>query len=64
MQGCHAGHVDPVDVDVHTDPPQHPDDRLPVALLDALVEHDLVRESHSSLPGMGASKETCSSRHD
>ena len=64
VDGGHARHVDPVDVDVHADPPQHPNDRLPVAFLDALVEHNLVRKSHSSLARMGASKETCSARHD
>ena len=58
VDGRHARHVDPVDVDVHADPPQHPDDGLPVALLDALVEHDLVREPHAPLAGVRAREET------
>ena len=63
VDGRHARHVDPVDVDVHADPPQHPDDRLPVALLDALVEDNLIRKPHPSLTRMGAGKETGSSGH-
>ena len=63
VDGRHARHVDPVDVDVHADPPQHPDDSLPVALLDALVEHDLVREPHAPLAGVRAREETGAPRH-
>ena len=63
VDGRHARHVDPVDVDVHADPPQHPDDGLPVALLDALVEHDLVREPHAPLAGVRAREETGAPRH-
>ena len=63
MNCSHAGHVDPVDVNINTDPPEHPDDGVPVTLLDALVEDNLVREPHPSLTRMGAGKETGSSGH-
>ena len=43
----HARRVHPVDVDVDAGSPQHRHDGFPVRLLDALLEHDLVREPHS-----------------
>ena len=52
MEGGHAGHIDPVHVDVDTDPPQHGHDGLAVALLDALLEHHLVREAHPPPAGV------------
>ena len=63
MYRSHSGHVDPVDVNIDTDPPEHPDDSISVTLLDAFVEDNLVREPDSSLARVGASKETCSSGH-
>ena len=63
MQGCHPCHVDPVDVNVQTGPPQHADDRLPVRLLDAFLKHNFIWEPHSSYAGVCASKEACSPRH-
>ena len=49
MERRHPRHVDPVQVDLDTCPPQHVHDRVAVALLDVILEHHLVRESHSSL---------------
>ena len=63
MNRCHSWHCDPVDVDVDTDSPQHPDHRLPVALLDAFVEDNLIRKSHTSHSWLSSGKETGSSWH-
>jgi len=49
MECSHAGHVDPVDVNVDTGPSQQRHDCHPVALLDALLENHLVREPNPSL---------------
>ena len=63
VERSHAGHVDPVDVDVDTGPPQQGHDRHPVALLDALLEDHLVREANPALARILPSKNTCSARH-
>ena len=49
MEGRHPGHVDPVEVDLDAGAPQHVHDRVPVTLLDVILEHNLVREPHSPL---------------
>ena len=58
MQGSHAGHVDPVDVDVDAGPPKHGDDGFSVGLLDALLKDDLIRKPDPSCARMGPGKET------
>ena len=63
MKRSHAGHVDSVDVDVDTGPPQQGHDRHPVALLDALLEDHLVGEANPALARILPSKNTCSARH-
>ena len=63
MKRSHAGHVDSVDVDVDTGPPQQGHDGHPVALLDALLEDHLVREANPALARILPSKNTCSARH-
>ena len=63
VERSHAGHVDPVDVDVDTGPPQQGHDRHPVALLDALLEDHLVGEANPALARILPSKNTCSARH-
>ena len=42
VDGGHARHVDPVDVDVHADPPKHPYHSITVALFDAFMEHNFI----------------------
>ena len=64
MQGCHPRHVDPVHINLQTDSPQHHHHHLLLALLHAVVEDELVRESDSLLPRMMASEEACSPGHD
>ena len=54
----HARHVDPVQVYLHARPPQHVHDRVPVALLDMILEHHLVRESNSSLARVEPGEDT------
>ena len=49
MQGCHACHVDPVEINVYTGSPEHVHDGVSIALLDMILENDLVGEPHSSL---------------
>ena len=61
VQGRHPGHVDPVQVNVHAGPPQHVHDRVPIALLDMILEHHLVRESDSSLARVEPGEDTGSS---
>ena len=61
VQGCHPGHVDPVQVNVHAGSPQHVHDGVPVALLDVILEDHLVRESDSSLARVEPGKDTGSS---
>ena len=63
VKRSHAGHVDSVDVDVDTGPPQQGHDRHPVALLDALLEDHLVGEANPALARILPSKNTCSARH-
>ena len=63
MQGRHARHVDPVHVYVETCPAQHHHDRLPVRLLDRLLEHDLVRKPHSPEAGVLPGEERSSPGH-
>ena len=59
----HSWHRDPVDVDVDTDPPQHPDDGLAVRLLDTLVEDNFIRKSDTSHSWLSSGEETGSSWH-
>ena len=63
MQGGHAGHVDPVHVDVDAGPPQQRHDGVPVALLDALLEHHLVGEAHPPPPRVLPSEHAGTPRH-
>ena len=46
---CHACHVDPVEINVYTGSPEHVHDGVSIALLDMILENDLVGEPHSSL---------------
>ena len=61
VQGCHPGHVDPVQINVHAGSPQHVHDGVPIALLDVILEHHLVRESDSSLARVEPGEDTGSS---
>ena len=63
MQGRHPRHVDPIDVYMETGPAQHDHDRLPVRLLDRLLEHDLVRKPHSPQAGVLPGEERSSTGH-
>ena len=63
VERSHAGHVDPVDVDVDAGSAQHRHDGLPVRLLDALLEDHLVRETHPSNPWVLPREERGSSGH-
>ena len=59
----HARHVDPVQVYLHARPPQHVHDRVPVALADVVLEHDLVREPHAPLAGVQPREHARPPRH-
>ena len=61
MQGCHACHVDPVEINVYTGSPEHVHDGVSIALLDVILEDHLVRESDSSLARVEPGKDTGSS---
>ena len=55
---CHACHVDPVEIDVYTGPPQHVHDGVSIALLDVVLEDDLVREPDPPLAGVEPGEDT------
>ena len=49
VESSHACHVDPVEINVYTGSPEHVHDGVSIALLDMILENDLVGEPHSSL---------------
>ena len=64
VQRRHAGHVDPVQVYLHAGAPQHVHDRVPVTLLDVVLEHNLVGEPDSPLARVESGEHTGPPWHD
>ena len=63
VQGCHSRHVDPVNINLQANSPQHHHHHILLALLHAVVEDELVRKPDSLLPRMMASEKACPPRH-
>ena len=63
MQSCHPRHVESININVHTCPPQHAHDGVPITFLDALFKHHLVRKSNPALSWVQTGKNTGSAGH-